>query len=950
MRYSWTLCLFLAFFAGAAHGDAAPVLLFPGVTHAGGGAASGPAVVLNNATVTPQSILLELLPHGGAIASASRSVLLGPRERQEIADLHAFLGAAEGVGMLRVSGLVAASVRLRDQDDESVLKELPAVNPEQAIAPNEEVDFPFSTPADLERDARSNLILVNLDTRDVTVTMSLGLFTARKTIPAGAFVQIDNLGGFLGTPAGIASAHAVADGRWFGTLMTVGPSAAGQRRRAVRRPPQELLSSFGLIDKALAAGTINAEQALTYKIFADFNDARLPAAFRGNDTGVIAADSPGLASEQWATLSPATRDLIGPYLAPAFYEGSWWDLRRVGATSIRPLAGCKPWEIDTCNILTDWLYVAGNHVRVWYEKERNEDFRVATDLVQEVDVKIWAELIKVMGREPILDHEMNGTKLLDVVIVDNMARGVLATTYPLEFGCMRGPTYVVVNRNQADIPERRSAFAHELFHSVQHTYYTQKCFQSNYKWLMESTATWFEDELYPGVNREHQFAAAYLDHTKLSLGTAIGLDDKARTRHWYGAYTFFFYLTRIGGADPNTVVRNVWLATEAGDALHALEAGLKASAVPLEKSWPAFAVYSWNEEAPFNRYTEDKLTHKAQMQMAGNLSVPSGDQSVKLGDMQMSLPHLSMRYFQFDFPDATATSVVFYNGIQRALDARPVTWIADFGNVLTAKPVSDPASIKGAHVDALLKVDGKWTRADEAADKADVWNDKPFKTFCRDLKKERIESLVIILSNSDIESTLQPQGKFPPIVQATNIGCYAWEGSADLTSDDGDGRIEKITVSNLRLEALGDVPDDEDTPFRRMFTVVAGTFRWSISGASGGCTFSAPVVDEGLGQGLGQGNYLYTFPYAKTPAAGARGVLPVGMFLEWIQPRFIVTRGAPCGGFENWGASSFILRLDPSESYAQVSSDGKSYTVDASKIEFKSDHVSGIWRFTAKRE
>jgi hypothetical protein len=944
VRHLFTLCVFLAFFAGAAHGDAAPVLLFPGVTHAAGGGASGSTLVLNNATVTPQLILLELLPHGSAIASASRSVLLGPRERQEIADLHAFLGTAEGVGMLRVTGSVAATVRLRDQDDESVLKELPAVNPEQAIAPNEVVDFPFSTPAGIERDARSNLILVNLDARDVTVTLSLGLITARKTIPAGAFVQIDNLGGFLGTPAGIASAHAVADGRWFGTIMTVRPLATGQRRRAVGRPGK-LLSSFGLIDEALAAGTINAEQALTYKIFADFGDSRLPAAFRGDDSGVITVDSPGLAARQWATLSPVTRDLIGPYLVPAFYEGSWWSLRRAGATSIRPLAGCKPWEIDTCSILTDWLYVAGNHVRVWYEKDRDEDFRVAADLVREVDAKIWPELFKVMGRYPILDHEMNGTKLLDIVIADNMAPGVLATTFPLAFGCMRGPTYVVINRNYPSIDELHSAFAHELFHSVQHTYNTEKCFEVNYAWLMESTATWFEDELYPHVNREHSFAKDYLDKTELSLGTDIGLEGRAKKGHWYGAYTFFFYLTRIGGADPNTLVRNVWEATEKADALHALDAGLKKSGVPLEKSWPEFAVYSWNEEAPFNRYdTDDKLKHKAKLEISGNLTVPAGDKRFELGDNKLSLPYLSMRYFRLDFPDAAVSTVAFYNGIQRALDEKPVTWLADFGNVLTARKVSDPASIKGAHVDALLKVDGKWTRADEAADKADVWNDKPFKTLCRDLKKERIESMVIILSNSDIESTLQPQGKFPPIVQATNIGCYAWEGSADLTNNDGNGRIEKMTVSNLRLEARGDVPDDEDTPLRRLFTVVAGTFRWSISGASGGCTFSAPVVDESLGQG----NLLYTFPYAKTPAAGARGVLPV-LFQEWNQVRLIVAQGQPCGGFDNWKASSFFLVLEPNESHAQVSSAGKSYTLDASKI-FAGGDVTGTWRFTAKRE
>ena len=947
MRYSWTVCLFLAFFAGAAHGDAAPVQLFPGVTHENGNAASGPAVVLNNATVTTQSILLELLPHGGAIASASRSVLLGPGESQEIAELHAFLGAAEGVGMLRVTGLAEATVRLRDQDDESVLKELPAVNPEQAIAANEEVDFPFSTPADLERDVRSNLILVNLDTRDVTVTLSLGLFTALKTIPAGAFVQIDNLGGFLGTPAGIASAHAVADGRWFGTLMTVRPSAAGQRRRAVRRPPQELLSlsSFGLIDKALAAGTINAEQALTYKIFADFGDPRLPAQFRGDNSGVIGADSPGLAVQAWPTLSPATRDLIGPYLVPAFYEGSWWSLRRAGATSIRPNVFCKPWEVNQCSILTDWGYVAGKHVRVWYERENRGDDAVAADLAGEVDLRIWDELKKVMNREPILDHEMNGTNLLDVVVVDNLAAEVLATTFSVYTDCDKGATFINVNRNAANIAHLRSAFAHELFHSVQFSYFPKKC-TAEYKWLEESTATWFEDYLYPKVNREHLYARKYLDFPDLSIDAKSGIAGEGIKQRNYGAYTFFFYLMRFGGGNPNTVVRNIWEATKDNDALHAFEAGLKKSGVPLETSWPGFAVYSWNREAPFNRYlTDDDLASKVPMSVELPMRLPSGDSRIEFKDLDpttpLSLPHLSMQYFRFDFPDDTASTVAFYNGIQRALVDTPVTWIENFGNVVSARKVSDPASIKGAHVDALLKIDGKWTREN--------WTDEPFKTFCRDLKKERIESIVIILSNSDIKTRLQPQGQYAPFVQATNIGCYAWEVErADLTYEE-DGRIEKMTVSNLRLETTGDHPDAEETPLRRQFTVRGGTYHWSISGSTpAGCTLSAPVVNENLSQGnLSQ---FWTFPYAQTPTAGARGVFTL-LFPEWVTPRLIVKHtGATCSPeLDSWLAGVFVLILDPTKSHAQVSRDGKSFTVDASTSEPNSD-VTGTWKFTAKRE
>jgi hypothetical protein len=937
MRHPWTLCLFLAFFTVSAHADTTPVLLFPGVGDgaAAGGATPRATLVLSNPVATQQSILLEMLPPGSAVASASGTVLLAPGERREIADLHAFLAAADAVGMLRVTGPVQAKVRLRRQDGDSGWQEIPAVDPERPIAPNEEVDFPYSTPADIERDAHSNLILVNLDRRDVTVTISEGSTTTRKTIPAGAFVQIDNLGAFLGTPAGITSAKAVADGRWFGTIMTVRTLAVGQRRRAVAAP-EELPSSFGLIDKALAAGTINAEQALTYKVFADFGDPRLPAAFRGNDNGMTEADSPGLVAEQWATLSPATRDLIGPYLVPAFYAGSWWDLRRAGAASVRPLAGCKPWEtVEVCSILSDWIYAAGNHVRVWYDKSRPEDFPIAADLASEVDARIWPELIKVMAREPIRDHEINGTKLLDVVLTDNFDEGVIATTFPSTWTlCLQGPTYIVVNRNETDKPKRRSAFAHELFHSVQHNYYPQGCFESNYKWLMESTATWFEDELYPAVNREHAFAAAYLDHTSVAIDGTKGLDSKQVKRRNYGLYTFFFYLTRIRKPTAPDAVRFVWEATESADALHALDTGLTRAGAPLEKSWPDFALYSWNVDAPYNLYTTtDSLTDKADIQESNSVTLPQGDIAAEMGSKQDTLPHLSIRYFQFDFPDASTSSVMFYNGLQRAVDQKTV---ADYGTVLTAPEVSDPNSIKGAHVDALLKINGQWTHQD--------WTDKPFPSFCRDLKAERVDSLIIILSNSDLATTLQAQGKYAPILYATNMGCYAWTGSATLSYNEQDSVFDKMTVTDLRMEAQGDVPSDNDTPLRRKFNVVSGTFSWTVSGVSGSCGYSGALS----GSMIDPLNFMFTIPYAPTGADAARGILP-GVGAPWLIPRAIVQETCPDKTNQiNWHAASFFLTMLPSSSYAKVSADGKSYSLDAAKLENRG--LTGTWTLTSVRQ
>jgi hypothetical protein len=723
-------------------------------------------------------------------------------------------------------------------------------------------------------------------------------------------------------------------------IFTTALQAASAHKRA-SRPPAQRPSSFGLIDQALAAGTINAEQALTYKIYSDFGDSRLPASLKGDDSTAVEMDSPGLAAQQWSTLSPATQDLIGPFLVPPFYQGSWWDLRRASGSSInsfiQPNAVCKPWEFTAaCSILTDWIWQSKGHVRVWYQRDRADvDGPVAGSMADEAEAKIWPELTRVMGRTPILEHDIGGVKLLDVVLTDVLGGRELGTTMGTSiFSCREEAAFIMMKRDIADIPTRNSALAHELFHAVQHSYKTQSCLETNYKWLMESTATWFEDELYPTVNREHAFAASYLDKPELSIDANAGVERR------YGAYVFFFYLTRIRMPAATDAVRDVWEATVGADALHALEAGLTKAGAPLNQSWPDFALYNWNNGTPYDLYqtvtnggVPEGLTFKADIQESSSVQVAQGDIVAEMGSKQDTLPHLSIRYFQFDFPDASASSVMFYNGLQRAVDRKTV---ADYGTVLTAPEVSDPNSIKGAHIDALLKINGQWTHQD--------WTDKPFPSFCRDLKAERVDSLIIILSNSDLESTLQAQGKYAPILYTTNMGCYAWTGSATLSYHEQDSVFDKMTVTDLRMEVQGDVPSDFDTPLRRKFNIVGGTFSWSVSGVSGDCGYSGAFS----GSMIDPLNFMFTIPYAPTGADAARGILP-GVGASWLIPRSIVTE--TCSdktNMINWHAGSFFLTMLPSSSYAKVSADGKSYSLDAAKLENRD--LTGTWTLTSVRQ
>src|SRR5258707_14660713 len=58
-----------------------------------------------------------------------------------------------------------------------------------------------------------------------------------------------------------------------------------KRHRAVH-PPAARPTSETLIASALAAGQIDAEAALKYRVYAAFADCRLPSQFRGDDREV----------------------------------------------------------------------------------------------------------------------------------------------------------------------------------------------------------------------------------------------------------------------------------------------------------------------------------------------------------------------------------------------------------------------------------------------------------------------------------------------------------------------------------------------------------------------------------------------------------------------------------------------------------------------------------------
>ncbi len=794
-------------------------------------------------------------------------------------------------------------------------QDLPPLDPGLAAGARIPVALPFRSAANTLTDFRSNLVVQNFEPRDITLSLRVGGSERTQTVPAQSYAQIDNLGAFLGVTPGAHTAWVQADGSWAGTVSTIDPFTGDPTTLRDDRdyaPP----SSYDLIDAALANQTINGEQALLYKVYVDFGDPALPVAMRGDDRNLSEGEATGDAAARFPTLSAATQELVGPFLVQPFYAGSWWDRRRgsgagVGAFTI----WCRPWAVQ-CPILTDeWFHIDGTHVRVWYH---SADALVASDLMTTADTTIWPALSAVMGRVPKPDGGEGGNNLYDIVVSDGLEARVEGKTIITELtSCKDAPAFTSINASITDLHKRRSVLAHEMMHGVQYAVASRSCTESM-RWLMESTATWFEDSVFRTTDREHDYAASYLSKPNLSIDSDNGNNTSLRN---YGGYLFFQYLTRFRGTSP-TVVGQIWAATASADQLHALEGALRGAGADLDESWPEFAAYAWNLEAPYDKFdTEDLMTRTPTVASprAVSLGIPSTFYEVK-HKSDLRLPHLSIRYYPFEFPDTTASSVAVYNGISRALD---VTSIADYGDVFTSRPLSGGATAKGAHLTLLVKIDGQW--------KKEELTGVPGAMYCRDVKAERLEALMVIVSNSSVDEPTEvyPHGEYSPLVFASRTGCGAWEGDADLTRSWGDGVTEKMKVTGFRFEPMIDGFLDEYTPLFRAYTPVAGGFAWSVSGSDQGCSYSG-----GLSGSLAGGLSVFHQMLWVTGGVGYRGIV-ADMFWPWLQIQNVMTETCPPPAQSRlipWGAGGFVLAAIPEHTFARVSPDGRTITINASQI------------------
>jgi hypothetical protein len=600
-------------------------------------------------------------------------------------------------------------------------------------------------------------------------------------------------------------------------------------------------TSDELIAAALKRGEIDQQTALLYHVFASFRDPRLPPQYRGaRSSGTSRAYD--TAARALSRLTPQAQAALRGFAVPPSAAGSWEE-QQFAAVSIQAAA---PRWATTCQ--------TSANIKVWYHPYYESDAAAARSICELVDGTIWPQLVSFMGHGPLPDDTMpntGGDARFDIYLVDASSE----VAYPLDH-CKQTPSYMLVNRNGYT----RSQLAELLMRAILLGHGMADC--GEYDWLFWATTNWAMDFVFKGDNQEHKLAPAYLNATERPLNSGAAEDDvfvALPPSFRDGAYLWPFHLARA--LKKPELIRAMWDNSSNPNSLAAVNDALPGG---FQQAWPRFASLNWNREPVDTYQTEDELADGAKPQISEEVrlaGVPS-----RRYTLPAKVQYLAAKYYHFSFPDESVRSVLFTNPFAPELGG--------------GSPY--------VHVEAFYHTDQNTLFTE-------TWTGKHFVPFCRDLLKERVTELTIIVSNSDWEGkkTLEP---FEPMtLDASNMACRGWQVEAELTNTKKGANVDQTSV--VKTQATYDLYREGDQRYNiEQYKLTSGTASWTHSGRWWSCAGSGSgsyaVADPSLPtmMTVEAYNVSYMPPYSE----GSRKYRALGIRARHAQPT-TVTYSCPPG-------------------------------------------------------
>lgn len=580
----------------------------------------------------------------------------------------------------------------------------------------------------------------------------------------------------------------------------------------------------GAIAAARAAGEIDAETSLVYRVYALAGDARLPERFRavarGSD-GFDDVDGNAVIAElrsRWHELSAPTQRLLAPYTGRPSRAGGWAAAGGTGGTQVQA-AAARP----SCAADATWASVAGTvaQVRVWYDKSRAADLAQAQAIVAAFDGKIWPTLITGLGfKAPLSDLVLacdGGDARLDIFVVAGL--GTRGATYPESPSPRQSRTFIVV-RSGLSAAVQQYTLTHQFMHAVMWSY-LMAADQLSYGWMRNALANWAVEAVYPAnatllADASCHMNSNFLSITSLAAGSCSASTTRSRD---YGAYLLYQYIGRTGG---NTTVRALLAATTtATSALEAIETVLPGG---LRALWPKYAKTLWNQPPVSNPgrpafVNWDGLTgvpvlapdHPSPV----NANLAGGAEAST--SLQRSVANVSTRYYRFTFSDVATRSLMFRNTFYPLFKA---------GKKVSVQALWRPAG-------------GAWVEEN--------WTAKEWIGFCRDAKAQRLAELVVIVASGEVGSVTQVVAAPAPTFKRNNIGCWGFSGSARRTETHGSWSSGLITVTttlvfDYKPNGMASLQYNDAATGRLRVPIAAPLFRratWALDEAyaDGGCSY-----------------------------------------------------------------------------------------------------------------
>lgn len=593
-------------------------------------------------------------------------------------------------------------------------------------------------------------------------------------------------------------------------------------------------STESLIAAAVAGGRISAEDALIYRIYALFGDERLPAAYDGAPDP-RAAVSLRQVSGQLSTLSPAAQETLRPFFIPPIYAESWFG-RQIGLVAAQPAQSGRDRAAQAatavlCSAETVNAYLqagllarrttAHYNLYAFVTREGNEAalLDAAALEIETIDGALRG-LLRRQAASDAAEPCNGGDGAIDIYLVD-MGRSTewgQTTSYPGR--CENTPAYVLIDKYvlggvMANDPARgrrwlRTVLAHEVMHTIQFGM-DRSAACADYDWIDEATAQWAPSYVYPGDNEEDGFQKLgssnaartgkyYVDYLKGGHRESI---DKA---NGYTTYVFFQFMANKYGAGSIKALFDAW--TSHGS-VASLDAALQAVGSNLRDAWPEFGKALWNDVRD-NVLTDLRGWDNYDYGMADVVS----REPLTLAAGRITL----------DLLRANGGKIA-----PRSLAYERIVFVDDVSAVKLTNPLASMPQGEHLKLTAVKKIGGQWRAPED-------WTDDVSKFFCRDKVAERIEELLLIVSNSDPDPDAAPavlsSSNTPFALNASNVGCWKWTGQAtqQIISDAG---VQRGDNTARAVDLLFEAPND----------YAGGWLLLSVTGgsASGLFTFESTV-------------------------------------------------------------------------------------------------------------